>query len=78
MADNDAVLKALQDCQQTLGELKATDDLVEQAENAFGRLAERVDLVLEERRVTPDRRAVIRAGEDRRRSVGTAPVSPAK
>ncbi len=66
--DKDAVLQALHDCQQTLSQLKAGDDLVQQAENAFGQLANRVDSVLRERRVTPDRRAVVRAGLDRRRN----------
>ena len=66
--EKDDVLTALQECQQRLSELKQGDDLIQQAENTFGRLADRVDTVLHERRVTPDRRGVNRAGADRRRN----------
>jgi hypothetical protein len=70
MEDKDAVLKALQECDRKLGELKQDEVLVSEAETAFGELAKTVESVLQERRVLPDRRAVVRSNHDRRRPRG--------
>lgn len=67
MEHKDAILKALQDCDRQLGQLKHGEQLAAQAENAFGQLADTVEMVLEERRVRVDRRAVSRSTGDRRR-----------
>jgi hypothetical protein len=67
MEDNDAVLDALRACDRKLDQLKRGEQLLNQAEQAFSELAGTVDTVLQERRVHVDRRALTRAGADRRR-----------
>ena len=65
MDDHDTVLDALRACDRKLDELKR-EHLLVRAEDAFSELAETVNMVLEERRLGEDRRAVPRAGAERR------------
>jgi len=71
----DSIQDALKKCQQELDESKQAGGLTENAAEAFHRLATRVDDVLEERRITPDRRAVKRSAEDRRRHKTGGPAT---
>ena len=73
----DSIQEALQKCQKELDESKQSGGLAENAAEAFHRLATRVDGVLEERRVTPDRRGTRRSARDRRDQKPGAPAGDA-
>ena len=63
----DPIQDALAECEKALDESKKAGGLAEKAADAFRQLGTRVDGVLEERRVQPDRRSVSRAAADRRK-----------
>jgi len=64
----DPVLEALEDCQKSLEQLRSEKHLTEQAADTFAQLGQRVDAVLEERRITGERRQAPRQDPDRRGS----------
>lgn len=70
------MVAALVECEDQVDHLKRENRLLRDASRTFGALAERLNATLEsERRVGDDRRARLRASEDRRQTSQTSAVA---
>ena len=68
MPQKDPILEALEQCERSLEQLKSDRHLTDHAGDTFAQLGQRVDEVLEERRVLGERRQALRQDGDRRQS----------
>ena len=66
--EKDPILEALEQCERSLEQLSSANSLTDQARDTFAQLGQRVDAVLEERRVSGERRHEKRSDPDRRRA----------